>query len=166
MSPASHAISIASSLTRSPPTAIRHARVRSPTWPGCGRSRALAAVATLLGAAVLLNLLVATRNRRRRELATLWSLGLTACGLRGCVVWQSLGVVAVALVLGTVAGVAAGASVWVATTDGIGVATDINRPLSAIGLWSVAVLAAALALGTLAGVGAGRLDVAKSLRHE
>ena len=69
--------------------------------------------------------------------------------------WQSLGVVAVALVVGTVAGVAAGASVWVATTDGIGVATDINRPLSAIGLWSVAVLAAALALGTLAGVGAG-----------
>ena len=128
--------------------------------------RALAAVASLLGAAVLLNLLVATRNRRRRELATLWSLGLTARGLRGCVVWQSLGVVAVALVLGTVAGVAAGASVWVATTDGIGVATDINRPLSAIGLWSVAVLAAALALGTLAGAGAGRLDVAKSLRHE
>ena len=123
-------------------------------------------MASLLGAAVLFNLLVATRNRRRRELATLWSLGLTARGLRGCVVWQSLGVVAVALVLGTIAGVAAGASVWVATTDGIGVATDINRPLSAIGLWSVAVLAAALALGTLAGVGAGRLDVAKSLRHE
>ena len=108
---------------------------------------ALAAVAILLGSAVLLNMLLATRHRRRRELATLSSLGLTSRGLRNCVVWQSVGV-------------------WIATTDGIGVATDVNRPLLAIGLWSSLALAVAVLLGTLAGARAARLDVAGSLRRE
>ena len=130
-------ISINGSLTRCRPTAFRRALPTSPSLDGL-RSfpRALAAVAILLGSAVLLNMLLATRHRRRRELATLASLGLTSRGLRNCVVWQSVGVVAVSAVLGIAAGIAAGAAVWIATTDGIGVATDVNRPLLAIGMWS------------------------------
>jgi ABC-type antimicrobial peptide transport system permease subunit len=111
-------------------------------------------------------MLLSTRHRRRRELATLSSLGLTTRGLRNCVVWQSLGVVAVSAVLGIVAGVAGGAAIWIATTGGIGVATDVNRPLAVIGVWTSVALAAAVLLGTIAGARAARLDVAQSLRHE
>jgi hypothetical protein len=127
---------------------------------------ALAIVAALLGSAVLLNMLVATRTRRRRELATLWSLGLTSRELRGCVAWQSAGIVAIALVLGTVAGLAAGGEVWIAATDGIGVATDVTRPLAAIGLWASVALAAAVVLGSLSGSRLADVHLAGSLRQE
>ena len=80
--------------------------------------------------------------------------------------WQSVGVVAVSALLGTAAGIVAGARVWIATTDGIGVATDVDRPLIAIGLWASIALAAAVLLGMFAGARAARLDVAESLRHE
>jgi len=127
---------------------------------------ALAIVAALLGSAVLLNMLVATRTRRRRELATLWSLGLTSRDLRGCVAWQSAGIVAMALVLGTVAGLAAGGEVWIAATRGIGVATDVSRPLTAIALWACVALAVAVLLGSLSGSRLRDVHLAGSLRQE
>jgi hypothetical protein len=52
--------------------------------------------------------LLSSRHRRRRELATLASLGLTSRGLRNCVVWQRVGIVAVSAVLGTAAAVLLG----------------------------------------------------------
>ena len=127
---------------------------------------ALVAVAAVLGSAVLLNMLIATRTRRRRELATLWSLGLTSRELRGCVAWQSVGIVAIALVLGTIAGLAAGGAVWIAATDGIGVATDVSRPVTAIVVWSCVALAVAVVLGSLSGSRLRNIHLAGSLRQE
>ena len=104
--------------------------------------RALAAVAILLGSAVLLNMLArdpASSTARagharepRTDVAGIAQLRRVAERRRR----------GRQFVLGTAAGVAAGAAVWIATTDGIGVATDVNRPLAAIGVWSSIALAA------------------------
>jgi hypothetical protein len=86
--------------------------------------------------------------------------------LRGCVAWQSVGIVAIALVLGTIAGLAAGGAVWIAATDGIGVATDVSRPVTAIVVWSCVALAVAVVLGSLSGSRLRNIHLAGSLRQE
>ena len=111
-------------------------------------------------------MLLATRQRRRRELATLSSLGLTPGAIRNCLVWQSISIVAVSLVLGTVVGVAIGAVVWVQATRGIGVASDVSHPAVTIAVWACVALAAAVVLGALAGMRASRFATAESLRPE
>ena len=85
-----------------------------------------AAVAILLGSVVLLNMLLATRNRRRRELATFASLGLTSqrvAQLRRVAERRRRRRQCRARYRRRHRGRAA---VWIATTDGIGVATDVE----------------------------------------
>jgi hypothetical protein len=128
--------------------------------------RALAIVAALLGLAALANLLNATYQRRRREMATLRSLGLTTRSTRGCIVWQSVCVTGIAAVIGIGAGIVLGAGVWTAATRGIGVATDADRPIIAVALCLLGALGSAIGLGTLAGWRLGHLEIADSLRDE
>src|SRR5262249_10490469 len=58
---------------------------------------ALAAFAAFLALAALVNVLVTTVRRRRRELATLRSIGLTPNQTSACVVWQGVSISVVAL---------------------------------------------------------------------
>ena len=128
--------------------------------------RALSVLAALLALAALANMLVATRQRRRRELATLRSLGFTPRETRGSVIWQSVFVTAVAGAIGVALGVLGGAVVWLATTHGIGVATDAIRPVAAIISSTLLTLVVAIALGFLIGSRVALTSVAQSLNDE
>jgi putative ABC transport system permease protein len=96
--------------------------------------RVLAAFTAVLGLFALQNVLVTTLRRRRRELATLRTLGLTPRQTGRCITWQSLSVAGVALALGIPVGAYAGAKVWAVSTRNIGVATDPNLPVLAIAI--------------------------------
>ena len=128
--------------------------------------RALAALAGLLAVAALGNMLVATRQRRRRELATLRSLGFTPHDTRGSVIWQSVFVTVVAGSIGLAGGVLGGTAVWLAATHGIGVATDAHRPVASITSSVVAALVVAIALGFAIGSRIAVTSVAESLSDE
>ena len=128
--------------------------------------RVLAVVAAVLGLAALGNMLVTTRQRRRREFATLRSMGLTPRQSRGCVVWQSMSVTGLALGIGIPIGIVGGAGVWVATTRHIGVATDASRPLVSITLWSLVALAMAIAISIPIGSRTAHASLAESLHDE
>ncbi|MEY2553390.1 MAG: putative transport system permease protein, partial [Ilumatobacteraceae bacterium] len=128
--------------------------------------RALGVLAALLALAALGNMLVATRQRRRRELATLRSLGFTPGETRGSVIWQSVFVATVAGSIGVVGGVVGGAAVWLAATHGIGVATDARRPVASITSSTLVALVVAVALGFLIGSRIAVTSVAESLNDE
>jgi hypothetical protein len=128
--------------------------------------RALSVLAALLALAALANMLVATRQRRRRELATLRSLGFTPQETRGSVIWQSVFVTAVAGAIGVALGVLGGAVVWLAATHGIGVATDARRPVAAIASSTLLTIVVAIALGFLIGSRVALTSVAQSLNDE
>jgi ABC-type antimicrobial peptide transport system permease subunit len=128
--------------------------------------RILAGVASLLGLAALANMLVTTLRRRRGELATLCSLGLTPRQAGGCVVGQSVSVAGLALALGVPLGILAGAGVWRAATSGIGVATDATHPLVSIAVVSLAAIALAIAISLPVASRAAHMRPAEALRSE
>ncbi len=128
--------------------------------------RILAVFTGLLGLAALANLLAATLRRRRNELATLRSLGLTPRQAGGCLVWQSCSVMGLGLAAGIPCGVIVGSLAWVAATHGIGIATDADRPSVAIVAFAVASLAAGGAIALPASWRAARLPLADTLRTE
>jgi ABC-type lipoprotein release transport system permease subunit len=121
---------------------------------------------TLLGLAALGNVLVTTVRRRRVELATLQSIGLTPRQTGACVLWQSMSVLAVALLVGIPLGLVLGAEVWAAITRGIGVATDASRPVAGVAVTSLAALVLALAVGASVGWRAARMRPAEALHGE
>jgi hypothetical protein len=108
--------------------------------------RVLAGFTALLGLAALQNVLVTTLRRRRRELATLRTLGLTPRQTSRCIIWQSLSLTGVALAVGLPVGTYAGARIWAASTRASGVATDPNvTGLAIVAVALVAVVIAAVA---------------------
>jgi hypothetical protein len=113
--------------------------------------RALGAFTTLLALVALENVLLTTLRRRRRELATLRTLGLTPRQTGRCITWQSLSLTGVALALGVPVGAYAGAQIWAASTRSIGVATDPNLPVVAIA--AVALIALMIAVAASIPVG-------------
>ena len=62
--------------------------------------RWLAAFVAVLGIASLIHVLVTTVWRRRGELATLRTLGITPRQVLGCIVWQATTITVVGLVVG------------------------------------------------------------------
>ena len=98
--------------------------------------RVLAGFTALLALAALANVLYTTLRRRRRELATLRSLGFTPRQIGLAIIWQGVSITAVGLAVGIPAGIAIGARVWLAATGGIGVATDASHPLPAVAAFS------------------------------
>ena len=77
----------------------------------------LAAFAVALGLGSLAHVLATTLGRRRHELATLRSLGLTPRQMVGCIVWQAVTIAAAGLVIGVSLGLIAGRAAWWAVAD-------------------------------------------------
>jgi hypothetical protein len=117
---------------------------RLPRW--------LAAFVIALGLGSLAHVLATTLGRRRVELATLRSLGLTPRQTVGCIVWQAVTIAAAGLALGIPLGLIAGRAAWWAVAEPIGVSTDTSRPI--IGL--IAVCSGALIVASLMAVLIGR----------
>jgi putative ABC transport system permease protein len=114
--------------------------------------RWLAAFVVVLGLGSLAHVLATTLGRRRHELATLRSLGLTPRQTVGCIVWQAVTIAAAGLVIGIPIGLIAGRAAWWAVADPIGVRTDASQPLIGV----IALCFAALAAAALLAVPLGR----------
>jgi hypothetical protein len=128
--------------------------------------RWLAAFVAVLGIASLVHVLVATVWRRRRELATLRTLGITPRQTLGCIVWQAATITVVGLAVGVPLGLIAGDTAWFAVSDPIGVATDIDRPAPLYITTGFLALLLSLIVALGPGRRAGRQRLADGLRAE
>jgi predicted lysophospholipase L1 biosynthesis ABC-type transport system permease subunit len=163
---------IASALDEQYPDAISGESL--PTAPGGvgnlmgvrSLPRAIAAFMVALGLASLTHALATTVGRRRHDLATLRSIGLTPRQTRACIVWQAVTIGAVGLVLGVPLGLIVGRGAWWAAADPIGVGTDISRPVGALVMMGVGTLVAAAGLATVVAWRSSRTAPAVALRTE
>jgi hypothetical protein len=128
--------------------------------------RAIAIFMIALGLASLTHALATTVGRRRHELATLRSLGLTPHQTTACIVWQAVTIGGVGLVLGAPLGLIVGRGAWWAAADPVGVRTDISRPIGALLLICVGTIVSAAALASTIAWRTGRTKPAFALRTE
>jgi hypothetical protein len=126
----------------------------------------LAVFTALLGVAALQNVLVTTSRRRRREFATLRTLGFTPGQTSRCITWQSLSLAVTALVFGVPIGTILGNEIWAAATRGIGVATDADHPVATVALLGGLAIVVAVAISIPIGWRASRRPPAVSLHSE
>jgi putative ABC transport system permease protein len=131
---------------------------RLPQW--------IAAFVVALGLASLTHGLTATRRRRRHDLATMRSLGLSPSQTVSCIAWQALTIGVVGLIVGIPIGLIAGRVAWWAVADPIGVRADANRPGIGLIVVSVAALVSAALLAIPTGWQASRATPAQGLRAE
>jgi putative ABC transport system permease protein len=110
--------------------------------------------------------LVASVRRRRRDFATLKTLGFTRGQLAAAVAWQSSVVAAVGLVIGVPAGIAAGRWLWLAFARELSAVPDPVVPAASIALAVVAALVLANLVAALPGRAAARTPAAIVLRAE
>jgi putative ABC transport system permease protein len=128
--------------------------------------RWLAAFVALLGIASLAHVLLTTRARRRAELATLRSMGLTPRQTVACIVWQAVTITLVGIAIGVPLGMIAGDTAWFAVADPIGVAADASKPVGAFCATALAALVVAGLVAIVPGWRASRPRPAESLRTE
>jgi ABC-type antimicrobial peptide transport system permease subunit len=172
IAPSRNASAVARDLTRRYPEQM--SRYSYPSRPGDVANvsglrnypRVLAAFTAILAVAALQNVLATTLRRRRRELATLRTLGLTPGQVSRCIAWQSLSLTGVALAIGIPVGVFAGARIWAAATRSIGIATDPNLPILAIAMVSLAACVIAIGASFPVGWRAAHLHPAEVLHAE
>jgi hypothetical protein len=128
--------------------------------------RVIAAFMIALGLASLTHALATTVGRRRHDLATLRSLGLTPRQTTACIMWQAVTIGAVGLLLGIPLGLVAGRGAWWAAADPIGVRTDISRPIDALLLVAVGTITGGAVLATAVAWRSSRTGLAAALRTE
>jgi hypothetical protein len=126
----------------------------------------LAALVALLAVGTVTHALVTSVRRRRRDLATLKTLGLTRGQVSATVAWQATTFAALAAAVGLPLGVAGGRWAWRLVADQLGVVSDpVVPPLPVL-----AVVVGALAVANLAAAGPGwtaaRIRPAVVLRAE
>ena len=126
----------------------------------------LAVVVGFLAVGTLMNTLVTSVRRRRRDLATLASLGLQRRQVGSTVAWQATTYAAVGLGVGIPLGLAAGRLVWRSMMTALGTEVAPAVPILAL----VAVAAGVLVLANLAAAvparAATRIHPAEALRAE
>lgn len=126
----------------------------------------LAAFVASLGIASLVHVLVTTVRRRRGELATLRTLGITPRQALSCIVWQAATITAMGMAVGIPLGLIAGDAAWFAITDPAGLGTDTNRPVLLYVAMGILALLIAATVAVPAGLRAGRQRPAEGLRAE
>ena len=127
---------------------------------------ALAGVLAVLALATVIQYLVTSIRRRRRDLAVLRTLGFVRRQVSAAVAWQASIVVALALLVGLPLGVAAGRWVWLVFAARLGVAPEPQIPLLAVLVSIPVTLVIANAVAAVPGWMAGRLRPAPVLRTE
>ena len=128
--------------------------------------RWLAAFVAVLGIASLIHVLVTTVRRRRGELATLRTLGITPRQTLSCIVWQAATITVVGLAIGIPLGLIAGDAAWFAITDPTGLATDTDRPVLLYVAMGILALLISVIVALPPGRRAGRQRLADGLRAE
>ncbi len=126
----------------------------------------LAVMVGLLGIGTLVNVLVTSVRRHRRDLATFATLGFRRRQLGGAVAWQATTIALVALVVGMPLGLAVGRTIWRLVMDSIGLQIGPSVPT---GLLAVVALVTVLAANLIAGLparSAARTHPAEAFRSE
>jgi predicted lysophospholipase L1 biosynthesis ABC-type transport system permease subunit len=126
----------------------------------------LAGLVVVLGGATVGNTLVTSVRRRRRELATLKTLGFVRRQVAATVGWQSTSFASVAVVVGLPIGVAAGRWAWYLVASGIGSVSPATVPAIAIAVIVPGTLLVANGIATAPAWSAARIPPAVVLRSE
>ncbi|MGH9135888.1 MAG: FtsX-like permease family protein [Acidimicrobiales bacterium] len=126
----------------------------------------LAVLLAVLGALAVGHLLVTSVRRRRHDLAVLKCLGLRRRQLMAAVAWQATAVAGFGITLGVTGGVAAGAILWRATADDVGVVPSVDMPILALTLLAAATVAVAILVAASPARHAAKVPAATILRTE
>ena len=131
-----------------------------------GIPEVLALLLAVLGVAVLGQLMVVSGWRRRRDLATLKTLGLMRRQVQATVAWQATILTGLALLVGLPLGVAVGRWAWALFSSGLGVPPGALVPVPFVLLMIPAAILAANAVAYWPARAATRLSPARVLRAE
>jgi hypothetical protein len=131
-----------------------------------GIPEVLALLLAVLGVAVLGQLMVVSGWRRRRDLATLKTLGLVRRQVKAIVAWQATIVTGLALLAGLPLGVAVGRWAWALFSSGLGIPPGALVPVQFVLLMIPAAMLAANAVAYWPARAAARLSPARALRAE
>ena len=131
-----------------------------------GIPEVLALLLAVLGVAVLGQVMVVSGRRRRRDLATLKTLGLVRRQVQATVAWQATILTGLALLAGLPLGVAVGRWAWALFSNGLGVPPGALIPVPFVLLMIPAALLAANAVACWPARAAARLSPARVLRAE
>jgi hypothetical protein len=127
----------------------------------------LLALALALGAVVALGLtLIASVNRRRRDLALLRTLGFKSRQLLSAVAWQASVAGVVGAIFGIPLGILAGRWLWTLFANKIYAVPRPTEPVLSLIIVAVAALVLANAVAALPGRSAARTSTAQVLRGE
>jgi hypothetical protein len=126
----------------------------------------LSGLLALLGAALMVNVLVTSVRRRRRDIAVLKTLGFSRRQVGAAVAWQATTLAALALVVGVPLGIAAGRWAWSFFADRLGVGADPAVPLLIILVAAGATVLLANLIAALPARVASRTHPAALLRTE
>ena len=131
-----------------------------------GIPEVLALLLAVLGVAVLGQLMVVSGWRRRRDLATLKTLGLVRRQVQATVAWQATILTGLALLAGLPLGVAVGRWAWALFSSGLGIPPGALIPVPFVLLMIPAAMLAANAVAYWPARAAARLSPARALRAE
>jgi len=131
-----------------------------------GIPEVLALMLAVLGVAVLGQVMVVSGRRRRRDLATMKTLGLLRRQAQATVAWQATILTGLALLAGLPLGVAVGRWAWELFSSGFGVPAGALIPVPFVLLMIPAALLAANAVAYWPARAAARLSPARVLRAE
>lgn len=120
----------------------------------------------ILGLLALGHLLLTTVQRRRRDFAVLKALGFRRAQFSATLAVQATTVAIVGLALGLVAGVLAGAAIWRATAEHVGVFGDVDVPTLVLTGIVVATVVAANVIAAFPARAASRTPAGVTLRTE
>ena len=111
----------------------------------------LGGLLALLAVASVAHVVAVAVRQRRRDLAVLRTIGFVRRNVRATVAYQATILGIVGLLVGVPIGIVVGRAVWSAVADGVGVATEIDAPVLALG---VTALGALLVVNVIGGLGA------------
>lgn len=126
----------------------------------------LAGLLSAVGAMAITHALLVVTRRRGREIGVLRSLGFTRGQVRSAIAVQATALAVWGVVVGLVAGVAVGRTVWRAVADSAGVVTRAVVPLPTVALAVVAIAVITYVAAAIPTIVAGRMRPADILRAE
>jgi hypothetical protein len=143
----------------------RPADVTNARSVGTAPATLAAVLAVAAVASVAFTVTVSTR-RRRGDLALLKAIGFTRRQISGAVAWQASVTMAIAVVAGSLLGIAAGRALWRLFAEQLHVVPDPAFPVGVVALGALALLLAANLVALPVGRAAGRTPAAVTLRTE
>jgi hypothetical protein len=126
----------------------------------------LAGLVVLIGLVTVGNTLITSVRRRRRDLATLKTIGFLRRQVAAVIGWQTTSILVVALIIGLPLGIAGGRWAWQLVAASINSRSPALVPSAAIGIVAPVALLAGLALSAWPAWSAAQVKPAVAMRRE